>query len=105
MESEKGLKLSDNDDGESLRQFASELAKSKKEQKMMVVISDGEPCSSAQGGNESKDLHTAIAEIRKEKIEIYAIGLDTNVGEFYGEKNSVRISSSCSTEELVNATG
>ena len=103
VESEKGLKLSDNDDGESLRQFASELAKSKKEQKMMVVISDGEPCSSAQGGNESKDLHTAIAEIRKEKIEIYAIGLDTNVGEFYGEKNSVRISSSCSTEELVNA--
>jgi len=103
INAEKHLKMADNDDGESLRQFASEIAKSKKERKMMIVISDGEPASAAQLGNTTKDLHTAIKEIRKNGIEIYSVGLNMEVERFYGKENSVNISAHCSTEDLVLA--
>ena len=97
------LRMLDNDDGESLRQFASEIAKSKKERKMMIVISDGQPVSSGQRGDTNKDLHRAIKEIRESGTDIYAIGLGMAVEKFYGEKNSINISVRCSTEDLVLA--
>ena len=103
VEANEHIQMRDNDDGESLRQFASEIAKSKKERKMMIVISDGEPSSCAQRGDEKKDLHRAIKEIRESGTDIYAVGLSTNVERFYGKENSVNISARCSTEDLVLA--
>lgn len=103
LDAARKLRMADNDDGESLRQFASEIAKSKKERKMMIVISDGQPLSCSQQGNTNKDLHRAIKEIRDEGTEIYAVGLDTDVGKFYGDNKSVRIAAACKTEELINA--
>jgi cobalamin biosynthesis protein CobT len=97
------VQLMDNDDGESLRQFAHELRKSKKDTKMMVVISDGEPATNANHGNVEQDLHVAIREIRESGIGMYAVGLNTNVGKFYGEDKSVRLSASCDTKELIEA--
>jgi cobaltochelatase CobT len=95
--------LQDNDDGESLRTFADELSQSKKETKMMVVISDGEPASRAQLGNGDEDLKKAIPEIRDMGIDVYAIGLSTNVEQYYGKENSVRLNSRSTTTELVEA--
>jgi len=97
--------LQDNDDGESMRHFADEIAQSKKDSKIMVVISDGQPSSCAQGGNTDKDLKKVIPEIRQTGTDVYAIGLDTDVQKYYGEDKSVRLSSYASTTEIVEAIG
>jgi cobalamin biosynthesis protein CobT len=95
--------LEDNDDAESLRHFADELSQSKKERKMMVVISDGEPMARNQTGDMDADLTNTIADIRRRGMEVYAIGLNTKASNYYGEKNAIELSSSCSTDELVQA--
>ena len=97
--------LQDNDDGESLRHFADELSHSKKDAKMMVVISDGAPACGAQMGNTTNDLKQVIPEIRDAGIDIYAIGLDTDVAKFYGADKSVRLASRADTTELIEAIG
>jgi nitric oxide reductase activation protein len=97
--------LQDNDDGESLRHFADELSQSKKDSKMMVVISDGQPACGAQAGNTHKDLKKVVPEIRESGIDMYAIGLDTNVAQYYGDDKSVRLSSYASITELVESIG
>ena len=95
--------LEDNDDGESLRHFADNLSKSKKERKMMIVISDGAPSACTQYGNTNEDLNKTIADIRKQNMEIYAIGIDTDAGSYYGKNNSVHLSSSATNVEIVEA--
>jgi cobalamin biosynthesis protein CobT len=95
--------LADNDDGESLRQFSHEIQQSKKDTKMMVVISDGAPCAGAQSGDGNEDLRNVVHEIKQSGVDIYAIGLDINPSMYYGAQNSVILSSSCSTSELVMA--
>jgi len=97
--------LQDNDDGESMRQFADEIAQSKKDSKIMVVISDGNPASSAQSGDTNRDLKKVIPEIRQTGTDIYAIGLNTNVQKYYGKDRSVRLSDYASTNEIVEAIG
>jgi hypothetical protein len=95
--------LQDNDDGESLRHFADELSQSKKDSKMMIVISDGEPCARAQIGDGDEDLKQVIPEIRNSGIDVYAIGLSTNVQKYYGPDKSVDLKADASTQELVEA--
>jgi hypothetical protein len=95
--------LQDNDDGESLRHFADTLSKSKKERKMMIVISDGAPSACTQYGNTNKDLDDTISAIRRNNMEIYAIGIDTDAGKYYGEKNSVHLRSTATNVEIVEA--
>jgi hypothetical protein len=97
--------LQDNDDGESLRHFADELSQSKKDSKMMIVISDGQPASRSQHGDGSKDLLGVIPEIRESGIDVYAIGLDTDVQKYYGADKSVRLSAHANTQQLVEAIG
>jgi len=69
------------------------------------VISDGAPCSRAQRGNGRRDLKNVIRETRESGIDLYAIGLNTDVGSYYGEDKSVRLDSDANTEELIKAIG
>ncbi|TRZ47903.1 MAG: VWA domain-containing protein [Dehalococcoidia bacterium] len=93
----------DNDDGESLRHFADNLAQSKKERKMMIVLSDGQPSSTAQEGDGITDLKETIEEIRNNNIEVYAIGINTDAEIFYGKENSVRLESDATNVEITQA--
>jgi len=95
--------LEDNDDGESLRHFADNLSKSKKERKMMIVLSDGAPSACTQDGNTGEDLSKTIKDIRNQNMEIYAIGIDTDAARYYGENNSVHLRSTATNVEIVEA--
>jgi len=95
--------LQDNDDGESLRHFADELSHEKEERKIMIVLSDGAPCAGAQTGDMDEDLKRVIKEIRQSGTEIYAIGLGTYTSHYYGEQNSVDLSSNAKDSEIITA--
>ena len=88
--------LKENIDGEALI-WASQRLKSRSEKrKILLVISDGTPVDDSTNSNNEFDilnnhLHQTIQRLEKHsKIEIAAIGIGHNVGDFYHNSITVK---------------
>ncbi|MFT7098348.1 MAG: cobaltochelatase CobT [Rickettsiales bacterium] len=85
--------LKENIDGEALIWAATRLKNRTEKRKILLVISDGTPVDDATNSNNDSDilndhLHQTITQLEKHsKIEIAAIGIGHNVGDFY--QNSI----------------
>jgi cobaltochelatase CobT len=94
--------LKENIDGEALLFASKRLCALSENRKILIIISDGAPIDdSTNSNNDNKNilidhLHQVITTIQKKSnIEIIAIGIGHDVGEFY--QNSITIKK---TEEL-----
>ncbi len=80
-----------NVDGEAVEFAAYRLAQRKESRKIILSLSDGEPC--AGHGNDSdmcKNLRDVCNRVRKNGIEVYSIALGTEAPVvFYGKKYSI----------------
>ena len=80
-----------NVDGEAIEFAAYRLAQRKESRKIIFSLSDGEPC--AGHNNDSfmcKNIKTVCARCRKNGIEVYGFGVQTQAPEaFYGRENFV----------------
>jgi cobaltochelatase CobT len=87
--------LKENIDGEALIWAANRLRSRPEERKILLVISDGTPVDDATNSNNENNilndhLHQVIAQLEKHsKIEIAAIGIGHEVGDFY--HNSIMV--------------
>ncbi|MDA0902115.1 MAG: hypothetical protein O3B09_01725 [Proteobacteria bacterium] len=87
--------LKENIDGEALKWAKDRLLSRSEKRKILIVISDGTPVDDSTNSNNednilSDHLHKMINNIEKHsKIEIAAIGIGHNVGDFY--HNSITI--------------
>ncbi|MFT7087132.1 MAG: cobaltochelatase CobT [Rickettsiales bacterium] len=88
--------LKENIDGEALIWAATRLKNRSEKRKILLVISDGTPVDDATNSNNDGDilndhLHQTIAHLEKHsKIEIAAIGIGHNVGDFYHNSISIK---------------
>ena len=96
--------LKENIDGEALIWARKRLQNSNERRKILLVISDGTPVDDSTNSNNDDDilnnhLHQTIHNLEKHsQIEIAAIGIGHNVGDFY--KNSIMVKN---IEELGDA--
>jgi cobaltochelatase CobT len=87
--------IKENIDGEALIWATKRLNNRTEKRKIFLVISEGTPVAAATKSNNDNDilndhLHKTIAHLEKHsKIEIAAIGIGHNVGDFY--QNSISI--------------
>jgi hypothetical protein len=81
--------LGQNADGDSLAYANYMLMQRKEARKMLIVLSDGEPCGRSWAGDERAWLSTITSNIEASKqVELYGIGIeDSSVKRFY--KNHV----------------
>jgi cobalamin biosynthesis protein CobT len=86
------IDLSGNIDGECVRYAGNRLVKRTEVRKVLIVLSDGQPAG--WNGNYHKlasDLHAAVAELDKKKIECVGLGiLDQSVKTFYPKYSVLR---------------
>jgi cobalamin biosynthesis protein CobT len=76
--------LLQNLDGTSLIEFAKRLLARPEKRKLMIVFSDGEPCSHMDPGVLWEHLKWAVPEIEKNGIEMVGVGIQTRaVHNFY----------------------
>ncbi len=87
--------LKENIDGEALIWASSRLKAKNEKRKILLVISDGNPIDDSTNSNNQANilndhLHQTIQRLEKHsKIEIAAIGIGHNVGDFY--QNSITV--------------
>ena len=95
--------LKENIDGEALIWAATRLKSRNEKRKILLIISDGTPIDDSTNSNNDSDilndhLHQSIRRLEKHsKIEIAAIGILHNVGDFY--QNAITVHN---IEELGN---
>lgn len=79
------VSLGNNDDADSVLFAYSQLRQQKTKRKLLIVLSDGQPCGQVVGGRAY--LKQVVREIEKEKkVEIYGVGIQSNaVREFYSD--------------------
>lgn len=76
--------LRNNVDGECLRIAGKRIAKRPEVRKVILVLSDGQPCCDGNSREVHSDLHKAVAELDRAKIETIGIGImDAAVSTYY----------------------
>ena len=99
-----GSKLWANADGESILWAAERLRGRKEKNKVMIVLSDGQPACSGWGNEGRWDIYHFTKEVIKnlsQVIDIYGIGIEDNtVQEFYPEWTVIESSSELETTLL-----
>ena len=89
-------KLYQNADGDSLMLAYRDIMARKEKRKILVVLSDGEPCSD-RGGSADKYLKQVVEYVETSPVEVYAIGIESrSVSRFY--KNYQVLSSTSELE-------
>jgi cobalamin biosynthesis protein CobT len=85
MPSAGHLRLHQNIDGECVRIAGSRLAMRREVRKVMIVLSDGSPaCESSFPHEIEADLHRAVLDAKKMRIDLVGIGImDDSVRRFY----------------------
>jgi Cobalamin biosynthesis protein CobT VWA domain/Cobalamin biosynthesis protein CobT len=79
-----------NPDGENILWAYDRLLKRKEKKRLLIVMSDGEPCASKVGSGVETFTHRVIKEIEEsKKTEIYGLGLCSNSVQYYYKHNSV----------------
>lgn len=97
----KDIVLYNNVDGESIEYAARSLAAQPGSRKLMIVLSDGQPCASGNRGEQHTHLINVIKRFEKEGMEIFGIGiLDDSVKNYYSNYEVVEDISSLSTTVL-----
>lgn len=77
---------SDNSDGESIRFIASRLKKERGKRRILIVVTDGKPFLSESSVSVlDNDLKTCLTELKKQKIEVFALGFNECPVNFYKE--------------------
>lgn len=77
-------RLDQNVDGECVRIAADRLLLRAEQRKIMIVLSDGSPCSHASGVTLSNHMVEVSKEVAKEGVELFGIGIETDsVHRFY----------------------
>ena len=81
-------------DGESLLWAAKRVFISRASRKIIIVLSNGQPCAEEKTGNLYGNLTKMIGIVRDAGIEVYSIGIMTDAArQFYGEENSLTLNS------------
>lgn len=81
------LQCSDNADGESIRIAMTRLKKRNSKTKMLFILTDGKPfLSDSDVPTLDEDLRTALRELVRNKIEVFAFGFNDMPSEFYGSR-------------------
>lgn len=86
--------LKENIDGEALLWAYHRLIARPEKRRILVVLSDGEPVDNATNEANGDDylarhLHRVVAEITASPVELYAVGIGHDVGQFYPAALSV----------------
>lgn len=85
-----GIPLLNNVDGESVRYAGQRLLQRREVRKVMIVLSDGNPaCSTEQRDAIYSDLHRAIAELEKARVEVIGLGIQSRAVKTFYKKHSV----------------
>lgn len=94
-----------NDDANALLFAYDRLIKRKEQKKIMIVLSDGSPADSPNGGDPDEALKFVTDAIRKRKIvNLYGIGImDNNVKRYYGTNAKV-VTKAEDLEHVLTAT-
>lgn len=79
------VRLIQNIDGESVRIAASRLSLRREVRKVLIVLSDGSPAAQSDFPHEiCADLHRAVADVARMKIDLVGIGImDDSVSHYY----------------------
>ena len=79
------VRLQQNIDGECVRIAATRLSHRTEKRKVMIVLSDGSPaCSTHFPGEIASDLHRAVADCAKMKVDLVGLGImDESVRTYY----------------------
>lgn len=83
------VRLWNNVDGESLLVAANRLIKRREKRKILIVLSDGNPCAAGIRPHLEKHLHAAIAIAEKMGIEVVGVGIDDDAVRSYYHKSVV----------------
>jgi cobalamin biosynthesis protein CobT len=83
------IRLSQNVDGECLEVAARRLMQRRETGKIIMVLSDGEPCCSGGGRQQRDNLIKVVKQIEESGTKIVGIGIESNSVERYYKRNVV----------------
>lgn len=87
--SRKYISLSNNIDGESLEYAAHMLAQQSGARKLMIVLSDGEPCAAGDMRAQHHHLKRVVKRLEAANIEVFGIGILSDAVTRYYKHNTV----------------
>jgi hypothetical protein len=89
---EAGKYMSENSDGESLLYAYNRLLGRREKKKILIVLSDGSPASSAYGMDDDGYLHHVTTMIQKSgRVKLYGIGIkDGSVNRYYKHRTVIK---------------
>ncbi len=82
----RGLRLSQNVDGECVQYAAERLLQRQEARKVLLVLSDGEPCCPGDMGAQAAHLRKVVDDLNRSGVETVGIGIQTRAVERFYKK-------------------